>query len=415
MRYRDNLPLVSANLLRIIYMVGSAVVLQLYLKELGASPFTIALLEVIFWAGMLLFAPLWGAVSDASGRRKLFLALSTGLAAIVLPVYAFTGTVSAVLGTRFLFAVVTVGFPPVALAAMSAAADETRRGRTLAPYHTSRAIGFLIGWGGIGIVLDAAGFQYTFYVLGAIAVASFGVTLFIRGIDTPEPVTLREVWQKARQRWIPSRHDASLTESGLQYLFAGIFLRKVGFIGLFSLIAVYAVDTLGHSASLLGIVLALNPLTQLLFIDLFGTMADRHGRRRVLLAGFLASVPIPFMLIWAANPYVFGAAYALLGFGFAAIAQGSTAFIGDVAPAGRQGELMGFRKSSQGLAGVVGPLLAGSLATVYSFTVMLAVMGVITSLGFLAVWLGADETLDEVEPHVSLRQDVYDTFSFLHR
>ncbi|MDY6766102.1 MAG: MFS transporter, partial [Candidatus Nanohaloarchaea archaeon] len=282
MRYTDNFPLVSANLVRIIYMVGSAVVLQLYLQELGASPFVIALLEVIFWAGMLLFAPLWGALSDASGRRKIFLMVSTALAALVLFLYAYAGSVPAVLATRFLFAVVTVGFPPIALAAMSASSDSAERGRSLAPYHTSRAVGFLIGWGAVGIVLDALGFRYTFYVLSLVGLLSFAATVFIRGIDTPEPVSAREVWEKARQRWVPSRHDASLKESGLQYLFAGIFLRKLGFIGFFSLIAVYAVDTLGHSASLLGIVLALNPATQLLFIDLFGTLADRHGRRRVL-------------------------------------------------------------------------------------------------------------------------------------
>ncbi|MFB6294793.1 MAG: hypothetical protein ABEI97_03470 [Candidatus Nanohaloarchaea archaeon] len=44
---------------------------------------------------------------------------------------------------------------------------------------------------------------------------------------------------------------------------------------------------------------------------------------------------------------------------------------------------------------------------------MLAVMGGITFLGFLAVWRGTNETLEDIDPHMSLRHDVYDTFLHL--
>lgn len=412
MRYRDNLPLISSNLVRIMYVVGSAVVLQLYLSELGASPFVIALLEVVFWAATLMFSPLWGAASDVSGLRTGFLLASTGLAAATLFLYAFAGSVLEVLGTRFLFAVVAVGFPPIALAAMSVSSAEAERGRDLAPYHTSRAVGFLIGWGAAGVVLDFLGFRSTFYLLGMVATAGFLITFFVRGIDSPDEARTEEIWENARSRWIPSVGDGALTANGLHYLYTGIFLRKTGFIGLYSLIAVYAVDQLGHTASMLGLVLALNPATQLLFIDLFGTLADNHGRRKVLLTGFLFSIPIPFMLLIASNPVIFGAAYVLLGFSFAAIAQGSTAFIGDVAPEHRQGELMGFRKSAQGLAGVIGPLLAGGIATVFSYQLMLIVMGIMTVAGFMAVWYGTEESMEVPDRDVSLRKDVYETVGY---
>lgn len=412
MRYQDHLPLTAANLIRIVYMVGSAIVLQLYLKDLGASPFQISLLEVIFWGGNLLFAPLWGALSDASGRRKVFMSASMLLGGLFVPLFWFAKDIPTVWMLRMGFAAVAVGFPPVALAAMSETAEQASRGKSLAPYHTSRAVGFLLGWGGAGVVLGLLGFQYTFYALGLVGVVGFLVTLRIHDVDTPEEVTVQEVVEKAKERWFPSWDDASLRKDGLHFLLLGIFLRKSGLIGIFSLIAVYAVDVLGHSSTVLGLVLAMNPVVQLLFLDLFGTIADRHGRRNVLLLGFAASIGVPLLLIPAANPIVFGAAYALLGFAFAAMVQGSTAFIGDVAPDQRQGEFMGFRKSAQGLAGVVGPLLAGAIATVYSYRLMLLVVAALTALGFVTVWLGTDESLEDIEPHISLRQDLYDTFSW---
>lgn len=414
MRYRDNLPLAGANLIRMIYMLGLVIVLQLYMKELGASPFEISLLEVMFWTGLFVFSPLWGAISDASGRRKVFLTASIVSAAAVIPFFAFADTVWAVLGLRFGFAVLASAFPPVALASMSMGAEKKHRGRSLAPYHSSRAIGFLIGWGGAGILLDAVGFTLTFYSLAAIGLLGFIVSLIITDVDTPEEVSLEEVWGKAKRRWLPSRRDSSLRERGLNYLYLGIFIRKAGILGLNSLVVVYAVESLGMSASVAGLLLALNPLLQLFFIDLFGVLVDRHGRKKIILLGFLGTVPVPLLISVAYSPWIFGLAYALVGFSFAAVVQGTTAFIGDVAPEKRQGELMGFRKSAQGLAGIVGPLTAGAVATLYGYEWMLYTVTGMIFLGFLVTWLGTSETLDEKVDHISVRKDLEETFSLLH-
>ncbi len=415
MRYsREELPLVSANLLRLVYMVGIGIVLQLYLKELGASPFVISLSEVAFWGAMLLFAPLWGAMSDASGRRKIFLVGGMLGPALMLPVFGILTTTETVLGLRFLFSVAAVAFPPVALAALSDGRDAAERGRSLSSYHTSRALGFLVGWGGAGLVVDFLGFQGAFLVFGGVATLGLLAALRVTGVDAPEPVSAREVVETAKSRWVPDRDDGVFRQNGLHYLLAGIFLRKVAFVGIFALIAVYAVDVLGLTRGLLGILLAVNPLSQLVFLDFFGLVADRRGRRFVLLVGFLFTIPVPFLLLHAANPWVFAGAYAIFGFAFAAIMQGSTAFIGDVAPGGRQGELMGFRKSAQGLAGVVGPLLAGAIATVYGYQEMLLVMGALCIAAFVLVWKGTAETVPDVDGNASLREAFMDAAWYLH-
>ncbi len=406
MRYRDNLPLVTANLVRMVYLVGFAVALQLYMRNvLGASPFTVSLLESVFWAGLLIFAPLWGALSDASGRRTVFLASSILLAGATIPLFGLLSAPAEVLLLRFLFAVLASAFPPVALAAMSVDATAADRGKDVAPYHTSRAVGFLIGWGASGLAVDALGFQGAFLVFGLTGVVGFVAAVRIRGIDTPEAVTPAAVWRKARQRWVPSRGDASLRTEGLHYLYAGIFLRKMGLVGIFSLIAIYADNVLGFAASLIGLLLALNPAAQLAFIDFFGDLADRRGRRAVYLFGFVASIPVPFLLLVAEGPAVFGAAYLLIGVSFAALIEGSTAFIGDVAPAHRQGELMGFRKSAQGLAGVIGPIIAGAVATVYGYRAMFMVLGLLIIAGAVVVWIGVGESLGDGSGN-ALRHDL---------
>lgn len=414
MRYRDNLPLVGTNLVRTIYIVGSAVVLQLYLKSLGASPFEIALLESVFWLGLFVMSPLWGALSDASGRRKVFLTTSILAAGLIIPFYWYMDTVTAVLALRFGFAIVAAAFPPVALAAMSTQTDVAERGKDLAPYFSSRAIGFLIGWGASGFMVDLLGFQQSFQLFGGIAVLGFIIALIIKGVDTPESVTAQEVWQNAKQRWLPRRTDEALRERGLHYLYFAVFLRKAAIIGTFSLIAVYATDILGFSASFLGIVLALNPLSQILFLDFFGGLTDKVGRKKVFLFGLVATIPIPFLLTVAYAAPVFALVYLLVGFSFAALVEGSAAFIGDVAPDHRQGEFMGFRKSAQGLAGFLGPITAGLIATVYGYQAMFYVLGGLTILATLVAWLGIEESLDETSSN-PLHRDAYDVIYAITR
>lgn len=389
-----------------VYMTGSAIVLQLYLDSMGATPFQVSLLEVVFWGGMLLVSPLWGAISDASGRRKIFLAISILIAGLIIPLFYYTETIGGVLGLRFVFALIAVAFPPVALAAMSQGAKQADRGKSLAAYNTSRAVGFFLGWGGAGLVLQTLGFQHTFLLFGGVGVLGFAAALLVRDIDTPEEVSLQEVWDKAKQRWTPSRDDASFQIHGLNYLYASLFLRKAGFIGIMSLIAMYTVGEVGISEAFLGYMMALNPLSQLVFINLFGSMTDRYGRKKIFLIGFLSSIPFPLLLLYAANPAALAMSFILLGFSYAALVEGSTAFIGDVAPNGRQGEFMGFRKSSQGLAGVCGPLLAGFLATRYGFPTMLLAMAVLITAGFLVAWRDTEESLHEPGMHDSIAKDI---------
>lgn len=412
MRYRDNLPLVSANMLRMVYMLGSAIVLQLYLKDLGASPFQISLLESVFWAGLFVSSPLWGALSDASGRRKVFLSISILGAALLIPLYGFLSTPSMVVLLRFLFALIAAAFPPVALAVMSRDASRADRGQKTAAYNVSRAVGFFIGWGSAGIILELLGFQYTFYALAGVGILGFIATVLTKDIDHPSEITVQEVIRKARKRWTPSRHDQALKSHGLNYLLTGIFLRKAGVIGINSLIAVYAVDVLGFREAVLSMLIALNPLSQILFINLFGRLTDTYGRRKITLFGFLLTVPVPFLLTIAQTPLLFGAAFFLLGFSFAALVEGSTAFVGDVAPDGRQGEFMGFRKSSQGLAGILGPLLAGGIATIYGYTIMLYVIGVLLASAFLVSLYGTEESMDLPDIRESFAHDIV---SAVHR
>lgn len=52
---------------------------------------------------------------------------------------------------------------------------------------------------------------------------------------------------------------------------------------------------------------------------------------------------------------------------------GAVAFIGDIAPAERESELIGLRQTVCGLGGAIGSLILGTLATVAGYSVTFAI------------------------------------------
>ncbi|MGY4707559.1 MFS transporter [Candidatus Bipolaricaulota sp. J31] len=66
---------------------------------------------------------------------------------------------------------------------------------------------------------------------------------------------------------------------------------------------------------------------------------------------------------------------------------GSTAHLGDVVPLERQGEIMGLFDSTRALGGMLGPVIAGSLAPLLGLRGAFAAMAGVSGIGFLLVLL----------------------------
>jgi MFS family permease len=176
-------------------------------------------------------------------------------------------------------------------------------------------------------------------------------------------------------------------------LYATVFVDLLGFTLILPSLP-FQVTGLGGDALWLGLILTSYSLCQAVAAPILGRLADRHGRRRLLLLS-LAGTAISLALMgWAGSLWLLLVARTLAGLcgGSIGVAQ---AFAADLAgPTGRT-KAMGMVGAAIGLAFTIGPAL-GALATPLGFTAT-ALIGAglaAANLGFAAATLPAGRAGD---------------------
>ncbi len=351
---------------------GSMMLAQLYLRHLTSSPVAISLLTSFMWMGMLIGPGVWGSLADRYSKRLLIGiilvtgAVTTGSLGILLPVVG-------VLAVAFFRVVMVTGVTPITLSIISTHSTTARRARNLSYLTSSQSLGSALGSIFAGFLLAAVGFRYGFIALAGLPLIA---------------ILLMPLVPAARgANHVHSPRVRLIKYNKLGGLYIGGILRQMGTTGSASLIFVY-MASLGIPAGAMGTVNAVGPTVSILGMLAFGRLADRVGRRAVFCLGFGLSAIVPLVFAAAHSAAVMACGYLALGISFSSLYTGSTAYIGDRIPMENQGAMLGLFDSSRGLGGVIGPVVAGSIAAAAGFTGMFIAMSVIAALGFILVLFG---------------------------
>ncbi|WP_225741273.1 MFS transporter [Halorussus halophilus] len=355
-------------------LMGTA--LAVYVGERG-SPLAVSLVLTAYFLGMMVFAPVWGALADVTGRRRAVLILSGALATIaVLPLTIAEGVVAPI-ALRGVYAVFAAGFAPVMLAIVSVRGGETGRGKSVGFFNSARAVGFAGGQLTVGALLGLLAPESLFLVIAGVSlVATLAVALVADPTPTREKQpSLSELRREIKERLFPAAGERGhLTTNGLGWLYIALALRNMTVLGVMSLMPPYLTNHVGVSAFVMGALLAINPAGQSAFMLAFGRVADAAGRKPLIVVGMAGSGLFAVILGMATQPasplgrgLVAGVGMVVIAAAFSAMTTGAVAFIGDVAPDERESELMGLRTTAKGVGGVLGPPIFGVVATVASY------------------------------------------------
>lgn len=386
-------------------------VMAVYVGERG-SPFAVGMVVTVYSFVIIISAPVWGAVADITGRRRVLLLATAGFATVsVLPLVIVRG-VWGPIGLRGVYAIFAAGFLPIVLTIVSNRGGLEARGRSLGSFNSVRSMGFTAALLGSGILLSQFTFRSIYVIIAGVSAVSVIAVVWVSD-PTPNPdrqPSVRELRKGIRERLLPRIGERDvLTTNGLHWLYVALALRNASWQGVASLLPVYLILRVGTTEFVMGAILALAPAVEIIGMYVFGRVADTVGRKPLIVGGVGAHALVGFVVALATMPVsiVVGQVVAAIGLlikgtGYSAMVAGTLAFIGDVSPVERESQLMGMRSTARGIGGVGGPMIIGGIATVFSFEVSFIVAGGLAVIGMVLVGLFTVESYPESKRSFSI-------------
>lgn len=344
----------------------------------GGDATSLGLLTLIAIALAALAQPLAGALSDRVGRVPV-MAAGVGLAVGGLAVLLFSGGL--LLGTI----VALVGVSTVQAGYQALLPDRIEppsRGRASGAKGLFDIGGAFLAFALLGALLAAGETAIAAMVLGAALAGSVIVALFVLRTMSLVPTAGEHVRQASRG---PDQR------SGLVQLIAARFLFLLGIYAVGRFLLLFTADRLGLDADAAageaGAALALLTLVAALAALPAGWLADRVGRRQVMLTGgFAGGVGIAVLPLADSLPAIlaFGT---LMAIGTAAFGAASWAALADVTAGQSSGRLLGIANigtaGAAAGAGLFGPFIDAidNLVPDAGFTVAFVLAGAVAATG----------------------------------
>jgi MFS family permease len=257
-----------------------------------------------------------------------------------------------------------------------------RMGRAVAGFYGSFNLGFIVGPPLGGILVNRLGYVSPLWVYAATCAAAAAV--YLKLIRKLEPRT-HEGGRRGAIRRLPwGRAFAAV----LACEFAALWIVGALYLTLLSL---FGTEELGLSAFRVTLGLTVASLTEFIVLFPAGSVADRHGRKHVLVPGLaLLIVGIPLFSL------VHGLAGFWIGLGFVGVLTGLSgvvpaAMLSDVVPQAARGTATGVFRFTSDLALTLGPLAAGLTAQVFGLRWAIA-LSVIPAVPALVLAARAPET-----------------------
>ncbi|MFZ1413796.1 MAG: MFS transporter [Defluviicoccus sp.] len=371
--------------------------LPFFAEHFAASPTMVGLLMASYSLAQLVSAPLWGRLSDRTGRRPVLLWSLGGIA------LAYLGLAAAD-SLWMLFAARTLAGAMAGniAAAFAYAADVSTpatRARAMGTIGAAFGLGFMIG-PAIGGALAGSDPLHANFALPALAAAALSATAFLLTLFVlPEslPVEIR-----ARKGAAGSSRLAEfrrvIGRSVVAQILLVSFLATFVFAGLEAMFALWSHQHLGWGPAQNGYLFALvGTISALVQGGLVGPLARRFGEPRLIAVG-AAGLGLGMLLIpLTTTAWDLSVVMALTAAGFSLLSPGLNSLLSLHVGRANLGGSMGVSRSVTTLARVVGPVCLGAVFDLlgkdwpfYAGAAIMALTVVMTTRFAAAGWQPAD-------------------------
>jgi len=195
-------------------------------------------------------------------------------------------------------------------------------------------------------------------------------------------------------------------------LFFSIFITVTGVGIVVPLLPVYA-HHCGASGFAIGLIFGSFSISRTVFPPYFGRWSDRRGRKPLIVIGLLAYAWIAVLFLMFPGVTSLIVIRFFQGIASAALMPVIQAYVGDIAPCGREGTTLGCFNLALFLGLGFGPLIGGAVHDAWGLSAAFAAMGFLALIGgllaqFLLPPVAAERTIRASGPFDSWKQLISD-------
>ena len=340
-----------------LVMVGFGIiipVLPFYAENIGASPTQLGLLMAVYSLMQLLFAPMWGRISDRIGRKPVIMIGILGLS-LSFFLMGLSSALWMLFAARVIGGILSAANMPTVMAYAADITTPEERGKGMGIIGAATGLGLIFG-PAIGGVFSEASLNMPFYIAGVSSLLTFFLVLFLLKESLPaenrsgkhrEKQSLRQSLRGPVSILLILQLFISLSLSGLEATFAYYGAKKAGLESV----------NLGYIFMIMGFASAI------VQGGLVGRLTKKFGEGTVIQMGILISA-IGFGLILFVDSFATAAIFlTIFGIGNGVIRPSVSALLTKTSTSG-YGNTTGLLSSSDSLGRIIGPPLGGWLFSI---------------------------------------------------
>ncbi len=360
-------------------MLGFGIIipnLAYYAKDIGATTTEIAILMSIYSGMQLLFAPLWGRLSDKHGRKPLILIGLLGNAAALVG-FGLAKAYIWLLIARSAAGIASAAVLPSVMAYVADVTTAEERGRGMGLMGAAMGLGFILG-PAIGGIMGSH--DMPFFVAGGLSLLTFLFAFVLLPESLQKGLTSEEL--EDRHEWVSPREIFRQTtlRSPLTPLFLVAFFSTFSFAGLEMTFPLFIEAGWDYGEREMGwMFMVMGAIVVPLQGGLLGKLINKFGERRIILIGLLLNALGMVLLLTAYSFSSLTLYLTITGIGNQLIRPTNTSWISKQTQIG-QGAAIGIMDAFLSLGRILGPLLGGWLYAkeAYPYVVLAGILVIAT-------------------------------------
>jgi multidrug resistance protein len=353
MENKRALPLLFAVMFLVMIGFGIIIpVLPFFAEQIGATPTQLGWLMAVYSLMQLLFAPIWGGISDRIGRKPVML---IGIAGLSLSFFLFAVSTELwmLFAARILAGFLSSANMPTTMAYVADITTPENRGKGMGIIGAAVGLGFIFG-PAIGGIFSKTSLSTPFFIAGIVSAVTFVfVLLFLKESLPPEKRAVSTSGVK-ESRWKAFSGPTTV-------LYVLQFFVSFSLAGLEATFAYFAFDRAGIGTTHLGYIFMIMGFAGAIVQGgLVGQLTKRFGEGAVIQMGLVVSA-IGFGLILLTDSFTTAAIFlSIFGIGNGVIRPSVSALITKRTEVG-QGSATGLLSSFDSLGRIAGPPVGGAL------------------------------------------------------